>query len=175
MNIFYLEWIHKRPTICEFRNEKPKIFTYHTQINIRGFKDVFEKIDIYGNINPEFKNYEFSKDPYYTKRSFLISHLQKSIRKMHHDKSIKIAKHIIDLDISSLLRRLPIIMFEDVIPHSSLPILIWLLIASSKGFEFKTVMIQWLLGVVYFLSSKAKHDEYKKLKSTNIKIIQDKN
>ena len=72
---------------------------------------------------------------------------------MHHDKSIKIAKHIIDLDISSLLRRLPIIMFEDVIPHSSLPILIWLLIASSKGFEFKTIMIQWLLGVVYFLSS----------------------
>ena len=31
-------------------------------------------------------------------------------------------------------------------------------------------MIQWLLGVVYFLSSKAKHDEYKKLKETNIKI-----
>lgn len=174
MNIFYLEWIHKRPTVCEFRNTRPKDFTYHTQINIRGFKDVFERIDIYGNINPEFKNYEFPQNPYYTKRSFLISHLQKSIRKMHHDKSIKIAKHIIDLDISSLLRRLPIIMFEDVIPHSSLPILIWLLIASSKGFEFKTIMIQWLLGVVYFLSSKSKHDEYKKLKETNIKIIQDK-
>ena len=94
MNIFYLEWIHKRPTVCEFRNTRPKDFTYHTQINIRGFKDVFERIDIYGNINPEFKNYEFSQNPYYTKRSFLISHLQKSIRKMHHDKSIKIAKHI---------------------------------------------------------------------------------
>ena len=82
MNIFYLEWIHKRPTVCEFRNTRPKDFTYHTQINIRGFKDVFERIDIYGNINPEFKNYEFPQNPYYTKRSFLISHLQKSIRKM---------------------------------------------------------------------------------------------
>ena len=175
MNIFYLEWIHKRPTVCEFRKTKPKNFTYHTQLNVRGFKDVFETIDIYGNINPELETYEYSKNLSYTKRSFLISHLQKSIRKMHHDKSIKIAKHLIDLDITSFLRRLPIIMFEDVIPHSSLPILIWLLISSSKGFEFKTIMIQWLLGIVYFLSSKAKHDEYKFKDTTNTEIINDKN
>jgi len=175
MNIFYLEWIHKRPSVCEFRNTIPKEFTYHSQLNIRGFKDVFETIHIYGNINPELKNYEFSQNLSYTKKSFLISHLQKSIRKMYREKSVQVAKHIIDLDISSLLRRLPIIMFEDVVPHTSLPILIWLLIASSKGFEFKEVIIQWLLGVVYFLSTKAKHDEYDFKETTNTEIINDKN
>jgi hypothetical protein len=174
MNIFYLEWKNKRPSLCEFRKEIPKEYNFHCSINIRGFKDVFETIEIYGNIDPELQDYEYSENLLYTKRSFLISHLQKSIRKMHSEKAIQVAKHIIDLDITSLLRRLPIIMFEDVIPHTSLPILIWFLIASSKGFVFKEVMIQWLLGVVYFLATKAKHDEYKFLSNTNTNLLNDK-
>ena len=173
MNIFYLEWINKRPSICEFRNTIPKEYNFQCSINIRGFKDVFETIELYGNIDDELKDYEYSENLLYTKRSFLISHLQKSIRKMHLEKAIKIGKHIIDLDITSLLRRLPIIMFEDVIPHTSLPILIWFLIASSKRFIFKEVMIQWLLGVIYFLASKPKHDEYKFLSNTNTDLLND--
>jgi len=173
MNIFYLEWMDKRPSICEFRNTIPNEYNFHCSINIRGFKDVFEQIHLYGNINEQLKNYEFSKNLIYTKKSFLISHLQKSIRKMNYIKSMKVGKHIIDLDITSLLRRLPIIMFEDVIPHTSLPIIIWFLIASSKKFIFKEVMIQWLLGVIYFLAIKPKHDEYNYLTNTNTDLLND--
>jgi len=173
MNIFYLEWINKRPSVCEFRNKIPDIYNYHCSINIRGFKDVFETIELYGNIDSELKDYEYSENLVYTKKSFLISHLQKSIRKMNSDKAIKVGKHIIDLDIVSLLRRLPIIMFEDVIPHESIIIIIWFLISSSKGFIFKEVMIQWLLGVIYFLAKKPKHDKYKYLKNTNTELLND--
>ena len=123
MNIFYLEWVNKRPSVCEFRNKIPDIYNYHCSLNIRGFKDIFSKIEIYGNIDEELEDYEFSKNLIYKKKSFLISHLQKSIRKMHSEKALKIGKHIIDLDIVSLLRRLPIIMFEDVIPHESIIII----------------------------------------------------
>ena len=159
MNIFYLEWINKRPSVCEFINKIPDNYNYHCSLNIRGFKDIFTNVEIYGNINEELEDYKFSKNLIYTKKSFLISHLQKSIRKMHSEKALKIGKHIIDLDIISLLRRLPIIMFEDVIPHESIIIIIWLLISSTKGFIFKEVMIQWLLGVIYFLANKPKHDK----------------
>ena len=159
MNIFYLEWQNKRPSICEFRDTIPDNYNFECRVNIGGCKEVFQEIKLYGLIEEELEDYKFEKSPF-TKRSYLVSHLQKCIRKMKHDKSIKTAKHLIDLDITSLLRRLPIIMFEDVIPHDSLPIIIWLMISVTKGFKMKTVMIQYLLGVVYFLSSCPKHEEY---------------
>ena len=90
---------------------------------------------------------------------------------MNHTKSVKTAKHLIDLDINAFLRRLPIIMFEDVVPHKDLPIIIWLMIAVTKGFKIKTVMIQYLLGMIYFLSSCPKHDSYSYKDNVNHSII----
>tara|TARA_B100001093_G_scaffold406426_1_gene394855 strand:- start:24 stop:1040 length:1017 start_codon:yes stop_codon:yes gene_type:complete len=172
MNIFYLEWNQKKPTICEFRNTIPDNYNFHCEIKLRNLIPIFDTISLYGLINENHYEYEFNYSPY-TKKSYLISHLQKSIRKMKHTKSVLTAKHLIDLDIQTLLRRLPIIMFEDVIPHTSLPIILWLMIAISKGFKIKSVMIQWLLGVVYFLSKCDKHDKVYKINSPNLNIIND--
>ena len=172
MNIFYLEWTNKRPTLCEFRKTIPNQFNFHCSVNIRGFNDIFTEIKLYGLIGEELKDYSFKQSPF-RKRSFLVSHLQKSIRKMKHIKSIKTAKHLIDLDISSFLRRLTIIMFEDVVPHECLPIIIWLMIAITKGFHIKNVMVQWLLGVVYFLSSCEEHDKVDKIDKVDLNTIQD--
>jgi hypothetical protein len=171
MNIFYLEWTTKRPSRCEFRDSVPDNYNFTCRVKIRGFKKIFEEITLYGLIGEELEDYKFDNSPF-TKRSYLLSHLQKCIRKMKHDKSIKTAKHLIDLDITAFLRRLPIIMFEDVVPHNSLPIIIWLMIAVTKGFIMKTTMIQYLLGVVYFLSSCPKHDEYSFSKETNLSLIE---
>lgn len=172
MNIFYLEWINKRPSICEFKENKPDKYNFTCDIKIRGCKDIFENITLYGLIDEKLEDYVFGNSPF-TKRTYLISHLQKCIRKMKSTKSVKTAKHIIDLDIISFLRRLPIIMFEDVIPHSSLPIIMWLMISISKGFKIKTVMIQYLLGVIYFLSTHSKHDEYLKNDDLDLKLVGD--
>ena len=172
MSIFYLEWIHKRPSVCEFRESIPTTYNFTCMVNLRQCKEILPTVTLYGNINQEYYDYEFDSSPY-TKRSYLVSHLQKSIRKMKHTKSVQTAKHLIDLDISSLLRRLPIIMFEDVIPHTSISIIVWLMIAVSKGFKVKTVMVQWLLGVIYFLSSCEEHDPVKKIKRIQLDKIQE--
>lgn len=172
MNIFYLEWLSKRHSLCEFRDTVPPKYNFECQVKIKGCKEVFQEITLYGLIGEELEDYKFEKSPF-TKRTYLVSHLQKCIRKMKHDKSVKTAKHLIDLDMSTFLRRLPIIMFEDVVPHSSLPVLIWLMIAVTKGFKMKTIMIQYLLGIVYFLSSCAKHDEYSFSETIDLTKIQD--
>ena len=172
MNIFYLEWVNKRPSVCEFRDRIPINYNFTCSIKVRGCKEIFDTITLYGLIDDTFEEYEFLNSPF-TKTTYLLSHLQKCIRKMKHTKSVKTAKHLIDLDIISFLRRLPIIMFEDVIPHSSLPIIVWLLIAITKGFKIKKIMIQYLLGVVYFLSNCLKHDEYKFLDNCDYKLIKD--
>ena len=75
-------------------------------------------------------------------------------------KAVQTSKHLIDLDCNSFLRRLPIIMLEDVTLHSSFPIIIWLMIASSKKYQLKLEMIKWLLGVVYYLSNETSKQMY---------------
>jgi len=170
MSIFYLEWVNKRPSLCEFRDLIPEKYNFECKVKIRGCKEVFQDIILYGNINEELENYEFGNS-LFTKKIYLVSHLQKCIRKMNHDKSIKTAKHLIDLDLISFLRRLPIIMFEDVVPHKDLPIIIWLMIAVTKGFKIKTYMVQYLLGMIYFLSSCPKHDEYSFKENIDLSIV----
>lgn len=169
MNIFYLEWLNKRPSICEFRDSIPPKYNFECSVSIKGCKEVFQDLKLYGNIG-DLEDYEFRNSPF-TKRTYLVSHLQKCIRKMNHNKSVKTAKHLIDLDINAFLRRLPIIMFEDVIPHKDLPIVIWLMIAITKGFKIKNVMVQYLLGFIYFLSSCAKHDIYSYKENIDVGII----
>ena len=80
-------------------------------------------------------------------------------------KSVQTAKHFIDLDSNSFLRRLPIIMLEDVTIHESFPILIWLMIAHSKKFKLKNEIVKWILGVVYYLSIYPNKTFYEKEKN----------
>tara|TARA_A100001037_G_scaffold306632_1_gene353493 strand:+ start:6167 stop:7078 length:912 start_codon:yes stop_codon:yes gene_type:complete len=147
---FYLEWIDKRPDKILIVDEIPtcKEINYKETFNI----DKKEFI-ICGNINDKFINYYPPCKLHYKKNQYLSSHLQKCIRRMNDIKSVQTAKHFIDLDLISFLRRLPIIMLEDVTIHSSISIIIWLMIAVGKGFHIKLEMIKWLLGVVYYLSN----------------------
>lgn len=156
MNIFYLNWINKRPK-TEFIDKLPNNTDLTYKINIKGYNHIFKDIILCGHLK-EDNNYE-PTCIHYTKKSFLQSHLQKNIRK-NNVNSVKTAKHIIDLDPNILLRRLPIIMFEDVIPHDSINTIIWLMIAVSKGYKLKNYMVEWLLGVVYWLTLCPKHDLY---------------
>jgi hypothetical protein len=152
---FYLEWIEKRPTIITIINEKPKNITFEVPVNIDG-----TEVILCGTINNKFtKYYPPCKLPY-TKNQYLLSHIQKSIRRMEDIKSVQSAKHLIDLDCQSFLRRLPIIMMEDVTIHESITVVTWLMIAVSKGFEMKYEMVKWLLGIIYYLSNETKKTDY---------------
>ena len=155
---FYLEWINKRPDKIILTNEKPEILNFEETYKIKT-----KEYTICGNINPDFTEYLQPLKLQYRKPQYLLSHLQKSIRRMEDVKSVQTAKHIIDLDCNMFLRRLPIIMIEDVTLHSCFPILIWLMIAYSKKFRMKNEIVKWLLGVVYLLSVCKEKTYYEKI------------
>lgn len=154
---FYLEWIDKRPTKIELVKDRPKDITYECVFNIKRNKYI-----LCGNINASFVQYSPPAKLTYKKDQYLLSHLQKSIRRMDDIKAVQTSKHLIDLDCNSFLRRLPIIMLEDVALHESFPILVWLMIASSKKYKLKIEMMKWLLGVVYYLSNEPYKETYSK-------------
>lgn len=155
---FYLEWINKRPDKIILTNEKPEKLNFEETYKIKK-----KEYTICGNINPDFTEYLQPLKLQYRKPQYLLSHLQKSIRRMEDVKSVQTAKHIIDLDCNMFLRRLPIIMIEDVTLHSCFPILIWLMIAYSKKFRMKNEIVKWLLGIVYLLSVCKEKTYYEKI------------
>ena len=152
---FYLEWISRRPSKILITDERPKNINYETI-----FKIDKGEIILCGNISEKFTNYE-TGPIVYSKNQYLLSHLQKCVRRMKTLKCVQTAKHLIDVDVTSLLRRLPIIMLEDVTIHESISIIIWLMIADSKKYILKNEMVQWILGVVYYLSKEPTKTEYK--------------
>lgn len=151
---FYLKWEDKRPTAISILEEKPDKINFEGNFKIRKCEHT-----LCGYINPEFKDYKVFKLPY-QKTNYLLSHLQKAVRLMDDIKSIKTAKHLIDLDYNSFIRRIPIIMLEDVNIHNCFPVLVWLMIANTKGFHVKQEIVKWLLGVVCHLSKCGKKTNY---------------
>ncbi len=152
--IFYLNWVSEPYAVWldEIPNED---INFTTKINWRQEK---EKITICGTLKQE--SYEIPEESYYQNISYLKSHLQKCIRRKLHDKAVKTAFHMIKLDIQEFLRRLPIIMIEDVTLHDSLPIIVWLMAAcTNKEFIVQEEHIKWLLDIVYILCEIKEHDK----------------
>eukprot|EP00041_Stephanoeca_diplocostata_P001807 m.21517 g.21517 ORF g.21517 m.21517 type:complete len:543 (+) comp12448_c0_seq2:506-2134(+) len=90
--------------------------------------------------------------------SLLKSHLQKCIRRSRADLACKTAQHLYRMAPLQLLRRLPIIMIEDVVLHASLPVLMWLLAAAGKGYVLSSHMEMWVFGLVEFLARSKRRD-----------------
>jgi hypothetical protein len=53
-------------------------------------------------------------------------------------------------------------MLEDVTIHESLSVIVWLMIANTKGFQIKEEILKWLLGVIYHLTKCESYTEYSK-------------
>ncbi len=144
---FYLQWLGKRPEFIEITTTLPEHFTFQCK-----FQSQTDTIIVCGNLSKE-DPYIFPKETMYSKPQYLMSHLQKAIRRMDSMKALKTAKHLLHLDINSFIRRLPIIMLEDVYIHSSISVVIWLMIAISKKYILTLTQVKWLLGVIYSISN----------------------
>ena len=83
--------------------------------------------------------------------SLLKSNLQKCIRQKIVQKALETAKLLIKYDLNTFIRRLSIIMLEDVIVHTNFTVLVWLTAAISKGFLITNAIRNWLLGIVKYL------------------------
>jgi hypothetical protein len=80
--------------------------------------------------------------------SLLKSNLQKCVRRQLPLRACQTARYLMELDVNMLVRRLAIIMLEDVVLHESFGPLVWLTAALSKGFRMTRAIKEWLLGLV---------------------------
>jgi hypothetical protein len=93
------------------------------------------------------KEFEKSKALDVAIEPLLKSHLQKCVRRGKSRLAVKTAKHLLEINPIGLLRRLPIIMVEDVMLFPQLNSLMWLMMAYPyRGLI--TEDCEWILGLV---------------------------
>ena len=163
-NVLYLDWSKYTPTNAIWLNEIPDIFksdkyTHCDKIILHiNWRGINKDITICGIIK---KYTKFTIDETkYSNFSFLKSHLQKSIRRGNDNNAVKTAFHMIKMNPNQFLRRLAIIMLEDVVLHECFGIILWLTIATSNYYMLNKVQIEWLLGVVRILCVNNYKDVY---------------
>ena len=159
---FYLKWDNQYlPSLNAYwTDERPKKINFIEQVYCNNIKKgyYFYLCGLFSDINEN--EYKLSKDKTYKNIPYLKSHLQKSIRKQNENLSLQTTYHLFKLDLNELLRRLPIIMIEDLYLHESFTTLIWLMIAYSvKKFKMKLYIYEWILGLVYVMCKIDKKDE----------------
>ena len=83
--------------------------------------------------------------------SILKSALQKNVRLSRADEATRVAYQLIQMGhLEDLLRRAVIIMFEDAVLHPhGVVILVWLMMAVTRGYNPDPVLIRDVLKVVY--------------------------
>lgn len=91
--------------------------------------------------------------------SFLISHLQKAVRRKNYKNAVCTGNILLHLDLVKLMRRLPIIMIEDSFMNKSFTTLIWLMCLVSSGYDLNENQKKWVLGLI-FLITKFEFKEY---------------
>lgn len=163
-NIFILSW-NKKPSKPYFSSQK----LTSSNVNYNFLNNILHiPFILQGEIK---KSKKFEYETTYTNISFLKSLLQKSIRRKNHDIAVLSAINLIKLDQMQFLRRLSIIMVEDVLLIQDYPIVIWLMIGvSSKNIVLQEDQIQWLLCLVYHLCDIPYQDYYPKIEDNEKKI-----
>jgi len=157
---FYLHWSDKiRPDKeAYWTNTRPEKINFIEKIDCNYIKKGFY-FYICGYFIDNDEKFILRPNQIYNNVHFLKSHLQKSIRKQNGNLAVQTCFHLMKLDLIELLRRLPIIMLEDVILHKSISTIIWLMVANGvKIFKMKNYIYEWILGFVYVLAMLEKKD-----------------
>lgn len=141
-DIFYINWNDISPQ-GHWLTEKPPI-SFETTIK---WRDVGYNITLCCTDNT-CDDFVSPYEHYYTNVALIKSQLQKCVRRQMTDIALKTAWHFIKMDADAFLRRLFVIMLEDVTIHPSLSAIVWLTSAVSKGYSLKKYQVAWLLGIV---------------------------
>jgi hypothetical protein len=159
---FYVNFSNKfRPqNNAIWLDERPKNVNFIEEINCNYIKKGYYYFlcGYFPDYEKE-KRFNLYKETMYKNVSYLKSHLQKCIRKQNDTWALPSASHFMKLDEIEFLRRLPIIMIEDVFLHESLTTIIWIMIAvSSTKFKMQKYIYEWLFGIIYVLCKIDKKD-----------------
>ena len=83
----------------------------------------------------------------------LKSMLQKNIRRRRPLPAVRVVMELADKSYGDLIRRLPIMVLEDSILHPDFPLLVWLMVAESKGFKPPQPLMIKLMRIVFEIAS----------------------
>lgn len=97
----------------------------------------------------------------------LKSNLQKAIRRGMKEIALKTTLTLLMIDKTSLFRRLPIIMIEDVTLFDSMDILVWFMMSSSTLYKFTVKDVNLLLTIVENLCDCMTFYDYKDTDNIN--------
>ena len=141
---FYIKWLNKIPKIIEVYDEfKPLKSIVFNTVKINGLNNIV----FCGEIK---SSEDILKLPIKTNDKLLAilkSNMQKCIRRQETDLAIQTCIHMWNISPIEDLRRLPIIMLEDVCFMDSFTVLIWMLGAYGK-WKPTIIHLNWILGVI---------------------------
>ena len=122
---------------------------YKFEIN---WKDYNHKLVLIGDFpeSPEYKLDQIEDGEFQI--SIMKSHIQKCVRRKLNIHAVRSSYHLLTIDFNQFIRRINIIMLEDVTLMDSYCNLIWMMLGfSTKTWKPLNIHIEWLLGVVHTL------------------------
>lgn len=156
---FYIDWAVE-PYVASWMCERPVPLDFQADIECKALGRIITVCCVFaplGRVDEE----ETVTSPLYQDKtlvSLLKSNLQKCVRRQLVQRAKETARYLMDLDLQLLVRRLAIIMLEDVVLHQSFTTLVWLTAALSKHFLLaaapsgaESTIKAWLLGLVDML------------------------
>jgi hypothetical protein len=159
---FYLDFSNKftPQNNAVWLDDKPKNVNFIQEINCNYIKKGYYYFlcGYFPDYEKE-KRFNLFKETTYKNVAYLKSHLQKCIRKQNDTWALPTSYHFMRLDEVEMLRRLSIIMLEDVFLHESLTTIIWIMIAvSSTKFKMQKYIYDYIFGIIYVLCKIDKKD-----------------
>lgn len=168
--IFYIDWNDSNPK-AKWVLKKPKDTTFSSTVKWHHIGDIVicskDKEDtIKKEEDALFDKYleKINSKLFDEKRqllSFMKSHLQKSIRRQKIKEALLSAKELLILDKNEFLRRICIIMFEDVKLKVYFVNFVWLMVACSKGYNLEEYHLDYIFKYIYDMTKEEEYDKYK--------------
>ena len=122
------------------------------------------------NINLETQLRIINRKSWDEKKSllnFLKSHLQKCLRRKKNIEALRTSYEIMMININELLRRVCIIIFEDIRLKNYFPTMVWLMAAVSKGYILQSYHINLELKFINDLCLENGYTELSELNKYN--------
>lgn len=164
---FYIDWNDSNPR-ATWVLKKPKDSSFSATVKWYHIGDIIiccKNRQTINDLEPSIKEdlEKINSKLFDEKRqllSFMKSHLQKCIRRQKHIEALKSAKELLFLDKNEFLRRISIIMFEDVKLKYYFVNFVWLMVACSKGYLLEEYHLDYLFKYIYDMSYENEFDSY---------------
>ena len=175
---FYIDWTKATSDeipLAQWLNEKPKNVTWSQIIKWKNVGDImvcctdnrtFYEEDI-KNFNLESQLRIINRKFWDEKKSlmnFLKSHLQKCLRRKRNIEGLRSSYEMMLININELLRRVCIIIFEDIRLKNYFTTMVWLMAAVSKGYVLQSYHVNLELK---FVNDLCLEDRYTDLSELN--------